>query len=140
MSANVGAGAGRKQGGETATVEEDDEETDFMSWVLGDEAEEEKGAAAKVKRKAAPSKREEEDVAKAGRTKKKKKRAPMELEEGDIKLNCRDCKQTFAFTKGEQEFHAAKGFTNRPSRCKDCADKKKARMARRGENDKGAKQ
>ena len=120
-------------------MEEDDEETDFMSWVLGDEAEEEKGAAAKVKRKAAPSKREEEDVAKAGRTK-KKKRAPMELDEGDIKLNCRDCKQAFAFTKGEQEFHAAKGFTNRPSRCKDCADKKKARMARRGENDKGAKQ
>ena len=107
-------------------MEEDDEETDFMSWVLGDEAEEEKGAAAKVKRKAAPSKREEEDVAKAGRTKKKKKRAPMELEEGDIKLNCRDCKQAFAFTKGQQDFYAEKGFTNQPSRCKPCNGAKKA--------------
>ena len=53
---------------------------------------------------------------------------PMELEEGDIALNCRDCKQAFAFTKGQQDFYAEKGFTNQPSRCKPCNDAKKARM------------
>ena len=37
----------------------------------------------------------------------------------DLNLNCRDCKQPFIFTAGEQEFFAQKQFTT-PSRCKGC--------------------
>ena len=44
----------------------------------------------------------------------------------DKVLNCRDCGQSFVFTVGEQEFFASRGFTNDPSRCRDC------RSARRG--------
>jgi len=44
----------------------------------------------------------------------------------DKVLSCRDCGQSFVFTTGEQEFFASRGFTNDPSRCRDC------RMARRG--------
>lgn len=44
----------------------------------------------------------------------------------DKVLNCRDCGQSFVFTVGEQEFFASRGFTNEPSRCRDC------RTARRG--------
>lgn len=35
-------------------------------------------------------------------------------------LTCRDCGVSFAFTVGEQEFFASRGFTNEPSRCPDC--------------------
>lgn len=38
----------------------------------------------------------------------------------DKVLNCRDCGQSFVFTVGEQEFFASRGFTNEPSRCRDC--------------------
>jgi CxxC-x17-CxxC domain-containing protein len=44
----------------------------------------------------------------------------------DKVLTCRDCGQSFVFTVGEQEFFASRGFTNDPSRCRDC------RSARRG--------
>ena len=44
----------------------------------------------------------------------------------DKVLSCRDCGQSFVFTVGEQEFFASRGFTNDPSRCRDC------RMSRRG--------
>ena len=44
----------------------------------------------------------------------------------DKALTCRDCGQSFVFTVGEQEFFASRGFTNEPSRCRDC------RTARRG--------
>src|SRR6186713_2842913 len=44
----------------------------------------------------------------------------------DKVLTCRDCGQSFVFTVGEQEFFASRGFTNDPSRCRDC------RTARRG--------
>lgn len=44
----------------------------------------------------------------------------------DKVLGCRDCSQSFVFTTGEQEFFASRGFTNDPTRCRDC------RMARRG--------
>ncbi|CAN0137018.1 unnamed protein product, partial [Phaeothamnion confervicola] len=44
----------------------------------------------------------------------------------DRNLTCIDCKQPFVFTAGEQEFHAAKGFTNEPKRCPAC------RTARKG--------
>jgi len=35
-------------------------------------------------------------------------------------LQCSDCSATFTFTAGEQEFYAAKGFTNEPGRCLSC--------------------
>eukprot|EP00303_Exanthemachrysis_gayraliae_P011323 CAMPEP_0206019006 /NCGR_PEP_ID=MMETSP1464-20131121/28287_1 /ASSEMBLY_ACC=CAM_ASM_001124 /TAXON_ID=119497 /ORGANISM="Exanthemachrysis gayraliae, Strain RCC1523" /LENGTH=143 /DNA_ID=CAMNT_0053392899 /DNA_START=68 /DNA_END=495 /DNA_ORIENTATION=- len=46
---------------------------------------------------------------------------------GDIPLECRDCGQSFAFTTGEQEFYAQKGFEGQPSRCKECRAAKKDR-------------
>jgi CxxC-x17-CxxC domain-containing protein len=47
----------------------------------------------------------------------------------DEKLTCTDCARPFTFTASEQEFFAAKGFTNKPSRCPDC---RAARKAQRG--------
>jgi CxxC-x17-CxxC domain-containing protein len=44
----------------------------------------------------------------------------------DKTLACRDCGHAFAFTAGEQEFHASKGFQNEPSRCRDCRSARKA--------------
>ncbi len=41
-------------------------------------------------------------------------------------LTCADCGQTFPFTIEEQEFFAAKGYTNEPKRCPDCRQKRKA--------------
>ncbi|MFQ5880921.1 MAG: zinc-ribbon domain containing protein [Candidatus Methylomirabilales bacterium] len=35
-------------------------------------------------------------------------------------LTCVECGKEFAFTAGEQEFFAQKGFTNEPKRCKSC--------------------
>ncbi len=35
-------------------------------------------------------------------------------------LTCVECGKEFAFTAGEQEFFAQKGFTNEPKRCKGC--------------------
>jgi CxxC-x17-CxxC domain-containing protein len=49
----------------------------------------------------------------------------------DKTLTCRDCGQEFAFTSGEQEFFAQKGFTNEPSRCPSC---RSARKAERGDS------
>lgn len=42
-------------------------------------------------------------------------------------LNCRDCKEDFVFSSGEQSFYAEKGF-NPPVRCKTCRDHKKAQQ------------
>jgi CxxC-x17-CxxC domain-containing protein len=47
----------------------------------------------------------------------------------DETLTCVDCNATFPFAASEQEFFAAKGFTNKPSRCPDC---RAARKAQRG--------
>ena|SRR5579862_2267999 len=44
----------------------------------------------------------------------------------DRNLTCRDCGQDFAFTSGEQEFFASRGFTNEPSRCPACRAARKA--------------
>jgi CxxC-x17-CxxC domain-containing protein len=52
------------------------------------------------------------------------------LSYADRILTCRDCGQGFTFTVGEQEFFAAKGFENEPSRCPDC---RAVRKASRGE-------
>ena len=46
----------------------------------------------------------------------------------DTTLTCRDCGQAFTFTSGEQDFYAARGYSE-PSRCPDC---RAARKAERG--------
>ncbi len=43
----------------------------------------------------------------------------------DKTLTCRDCGQEFVFTASEQDFFAEKGFTNEPTRCKDCRNARK---------------
>jgi CxxC-x17-CxxC domain-containing protein len=43
----------------------------------------------------------------------------------DKTLTCRDCGQEFVFTASEQDFFAEKGFTNEPTRCKDCRNVRK---------------
>lgn len=45
----------------------------------------------------------------------------------DKTLTCRDCGTSFVFTSGEQDFYAAKGFTNEPTRCPTCRAANKAR-------------
>ena len=49
----------------------------------------------------------------------------------DKSIQCSDCKTSFTFTAGEQEFYQAKGFTNEPKRCSSC---RQANKARRGES------
>jgi len=49
----------------------------------------------------------------------------------DKSLQCSDCKTSFTFTAGEQEFYQAKGFTNEPRRCASC---RRTNKARRGES------
>ena len=44
----------------------------------------------------------------------------------DEQLNCVDCGREFAFTSGEQQFYASKGFQNKPNRCPDCRQARKA--------------
>jgi CxxC-x17-CxxC domain-containing protein len=46
----------------------------------------------------------------------------------DTTLTCRDCGQAFIFSSGEQDFYAARGYSE-PSRCADC---RAARKAERG--------
>jgi CxxC-x17-CxxC domain-containing protein len=43
----------------------------------------------------------------------------------DTILTCRDCGQAFTFTSGEQDFYAARGYSE-PSRCADCRAQRKA--------------
>jgi len=43
----------------------------------------------------------------------------------DKKITCKDCGTSFVFTVEEQEFFAQKGFTNEPTRCKDCRASRK---------------
>lgn len=38
----------------------------------------------------------------------------------DETLVCRDCGNEFVFSASEQAFFAEKGFTNKPTRCRDC--------------------
>lgn len=42
------------------------------------------------------------------------------MEFQDKVLKCKDCGKDFIWTAGEQEFFAAKGLKNKPTRCKDC--------------------
>ena len=43
----------------------------------------------------------------------------------DKTLACRECSEDFTFTAGEQEFYAAKGFENEPSRCPSCRSQRR---------------
>jgi len=43
----------------------------------------------------------------------------------DKSLTCRDCGKSFTFSAGEQEFFAAKGFSNEPTRCPPCRETRK---------------
>jgi len=52
----------------------------------------------------------------------------------DKTLSCRDCGCEFTFSASEQEFYAEKGFTNEPTRCRDC------RIARKANNNQGRRQ
>ncbi len=47
----------------------------------------------------------------------------------DKTLTCRDCRQEFVFTTGEQAFYAEKGFENEPARCPSCRSARKQRPA-----------
>jgi N-acetylglutamate synthase-like GNAT family acetyltransferase len=47
----------------------------------------------------------------------------------DKSIQCSDCKTSFTFTSGEQEFFQAKGFTNEPKRCPSCRQANKARRS-----------
>lgn len=43
----------------------------------------------------------------------------------DKTLVCKECGSEFAFTAGEQEFYAERGFQNEPQRCKSCRNARK---------------
>jgi CxxC-x17-CxxC domain-containing protein len=48
----------------------------------------------------------------------------------DRTLTCRDCRESFVFSSGEQAFFASKGLTNDPQRCPSCrATAKQARAS-----------
>jgi hypothetical protein len=47
----------------------------------------------------------------------------------DKSITCTDCKTTFTFTAGEQEFYQTKGFTNEPKRCSSCRRANKERRS-----------
>jgi hypothetical protein len=52
----------------------------------------------------------------------------------DKSIQCLDCKTTFTFTAGEQEFYQTKGFTNEPKRCSSCRRINKAQRSDSGSN------
>ncbi len=47
----------------------------------------------------------------------------------DRTITCLDCGGEFAFTAGEQEFYAERGFTEAPKRCPSCRAQRKAQRA-----------
>ena len=50
------------------------------------------------------------------------------MEFQDRILSCVDCGAEFVWTAGEQQFFADKNFKNEPKRCKECKNKRSARM------------
>jgi len=46
-------------------------------------------------------------------------------------LSCRDCKDKFCYTVGEQAFAREKGWTSKPSRCKPCRQVRKDGLAKK---------
>ncbi len=49
----------------------------------------------------------------------------------DRKITCKECKQPFIFTAGEQAFYEEKQLHD-PLRCKDCRDRRKAETRSQG--------
>jgi hypothetical protein len=47
----------------------------------------------------------------------------------DKSIQCSDCRTTFTFSVGEQEFFQSKGLTNEPKRCPSCRRSNKARRS-----------
>ncbi|HKU82396.1 MAG TPA: zinc-ribbon domain containing protein [Candidatus Tumulicola sp.] len=47
----------------------------------------------------------------------------------DETLICVDCGREFVFSSGEQRFYEQKGFQNKPNRCPDCRQARKAMRA-----------
>jgi len=41
-------------------------------------------------------------------------------------IQCSDCRTTFTFSAGEQEFFQSKGYTNEPKRCTACREARKS--------------
>jgi CxxC-x17-CxxC domain-containing protein len=52
------------------------------------------------------------------------------MEYQDKNMVCVDCHKSFVWTASEQQFYAAKGFTNPPKRCKECKENRDARAPR----------
>ena len=50
----------------------------------------------------------------------------------DKTLVCAECAVEFAFTVGEQEFFASRGFTNEPRRCPDCRQSRRQQRSYEG--------
>jgi CxxC-x17-CxxC domain-containing protein len=57
----------------------------------------------------------------------------------DKTLVCKDCGNDFSFTASEQDFFAAKGFTNEPGRCPVCRAAKKEQSSGRGGYNQGSR-
>lgn len=47
----------------------------------------------------------------------------------DVDILCIDCKTSFIWTAGEQNFFQTKGLTNPPKRCKPCKKAKNQRLS-----------
>ena len=56
----------------------------------------------------------------------------------DKTLVCKDCSNDFTFTSSEQEFFAAKGFSNEPGRCPACRTAKKEQNSGRRDFGRGS--
>ena len=44
----------------------------------------------------------------------------------DKTLACQECSQEFIFSADDQQYHADKGYTNEPKRCKPCRQARRA--------------
>ena len=55
----------------------------------------------------------------------------------DRVLSCKDCGSDFAFTAGEQEFYASRGFEHLPTRCPSCRAARKATQGSSGSSSHG---
>lgn len=49
----------------------------------------------------------------------------------DKTIICKDCKEAFVFTEGEQAFYKEKGFTSEPVRCAKCRKARKMQRPQR---------
>jgi CxxC-x17-CxxC domain-containing protein len=50
------------------------------------------------------------------------------MEYRDKTLVCIECHQSFIWTAGEQLFYADKNFKNEPKRCRECKNRRSARL------------